>query len=408
LKRLFLSVLAIVVFFWATWIATRPSADAAGGAPQIVRPGVVHRTIVRRAGPWNIHVLEIDLRRSDLEVGTARAGDRFYGRETVSSIAARKSEEGRVVVAAMNGDYFNPATGEAQNNQISGGVFVKAFSSPGLRPEYVDIPNSQFALTVDRRPSIDQYRFDGSLLGRDGSRLPLAGVNIVPRRGGITLFNAFFGESSPAVTHADSALHLPLQQIARRGDTLITLCAGPPLASGALPLYADNLVLGGYRFSALRSLRRWHRGDTLMLVLSLQPRRGRITELIGGWPRLVRDGRSVFTALGFPENPGAAVFAKRHPRSGIGFSRDGRILYFVTVDGRQNNSAGMSLPEFAKLMVSLGIAQGLNLDGGGSTTLVVNGEVVNSPSDPTGERPVGNCLLLYARLRPPGGATASP
>jgi exopolysaccharide biosynthesis protein len=80
----------------------------------------------------------------------------------------------------------------------------------------------------------------------------------------------------------------------------------------------------------------------------------------------------------------------------------------VTVDGRQNNSAGMSLPEFAKLMVSLGIAQGLNLDGGGSTTMLINGEVVNSPSDPTGERPVGNCLLLYARVPPTNRTAAYP
>lgn len=408
MKRFFLLVLAIAAYFWACWFATRPLADATGGVPQIVRPGVLHRTIVRRAGPWNIHVLEIDLRRPDLEVGTARAGDRFYGRETVSSIAARKGDEGRVVVAALNGDYFNPATGEVQNNQIAGGIFVKAFASPGLRPEFVDIPNSQFALTADGRPSIDQYRFDGTVAGRDGSRLPLGGVNTIPRRGGMTLFNAFFGETSPATSHADSSLQLPLQQLVRRSDTLVALCTGPPLASGALPLHDGFLVLGGYRSAALHFLRRWHRGDTLVLVLSLQPRRGVITELIGGWPRLVRDGRSVFAAPGFPENPGAAVFAKRHPRSGIGFSRDGRTLYFVTVDGRQNNSAGMSLPEFAKLMVSLGIAQGLNLDGGGSTTMLINGEVVNSPSDPTGERPVGNCLLLYARVPPTNRTAAYP
>jgi exopolysaccharide biosynthesis protein len=59
----------------------------------------------------------------------------------------------------------------------------------------------------------------------------------------------------------------------------------------------------------------------------------------------------------------------------------------------------MSLQEFAELMVSFGIAQGMNLDGGGSTTMVVEGNVVNSPSDAAGERPVANCLILLGRKK---------
>lgn len=57
----------------------------------------------------------------------------------------------------------------------------------------------------------------------------------------------------------------------------------------------------------------------------------------------------------------------------------------------------MSLVEFANLMLSIGVYEGLNLDGGGSTTMVVDGEVVNKPSDPTGERPVGNALVVFYR-----------
>ncbi len=407
MKRLILLVCVVTAYAWAAWTAGRPDTGTASGVPQIVRPGVIHRRIVRRSGPWQIHVLEIDLRRRELDVGTARAGDRFYGRETVSSIAARKNSVSRAVVAGLNGDYFNPATGEVQNNQIADGVFVKAFASPGPRPEFVDIPNSQFVLTTDRRPAIDQYVFDGSLLRRGGVRTPLAGVNVLPRRGGLTVFNGFFGESSPPTTPGDSALHVPLRILLRRGDTLATLCTGMSSAWGGIPLHADSIVLAGYRTAALRALGGPAPGDTLFLVLSVRPRPGEITALIGGWPRLVRDGRSVFSLPGFPENPGAAVFARRHPRTGVGYSRDGRTLYFVTVDGRQEASVGMSLPEFASLMVSLGVAQGLNLDGGGSTTMILNGEVVNSPSDPTGERPVGNCLLLYERLQPPPPAGAA-
>ncbi len=72
-------------------------------------------------------------------------------------------------------------------------------------------------------------------------------------------------------------------------------------------------------------------------------------------------------------------------------------MYFIAVDGRTRISVGMSLVEFADLMLASGAYQGMNLDGGGSTTLVIDGKIVNAPSDPTGERPIGNCLLLYER-----------
>lgn len=392
-------LLPLLAFLWGAWWATQPADRPLNGEPELVRPGVLHRVLVNRPGPQRINVLEIDLRRADLEVASARAGDRFHGRETVSSIATRKSEPSRYVVAAVNGDYFNPATGEIQNNQVAGGVIVKAFLSPGLRPEYVDIPNSQFAMTDNGRPFIEQFRFEGAVIWKNGSVDPLSGVNIIPRRGGLTLFNTYIGESSPVAAPADTALHLPFLTLRRIGDTLICLCTGQPVALGSVPIGENRLVLAGYRGSYRPLLGRVTAGDTVRFVLALRPERGRIVELIGGWPRIVRDGRSVFRAREFPENPASAIFARRHPRTAVGVSRDGNTLFLVTVDGRQENSAGMSLPELADLMVSLGVAQGLNLDGGGSTTMVINGEVVNSPSDPTGERPIGNCLLVYARTR---------
>jgi exopolysaccharide biosynthesis protein len=67
----------------------------------------------------------------------------------------------------------------------------------------------------------------------------------------------------------------------------------------------------------------------------------------------------------------------------------------VVVDGRQpNHSVGMSLPELTDLARSLGLVDALNLDGGGSSTMVVKGEVVNRPSDPTGPRPVSDAIVV--------------
>ena len=69
----------------------------------------------------------------------------------------------------------------------------------------------------------------------------------------------------------------------------------------------------------------------------------------------------------------------------------------VVVDGRRAWSVGMSLTELADQLLALGAFQAMNLDGGGSSTLWVRGTIVNYPSDPAGERPVGNALMIVPR-----------
>ena len=89
----------------------------------------------------------------------------------------------------------------------------------------------------------------------------------------------------------------------------------------------------------------------------------------------------------------------RHPRTAIGIKANGKVI-LLTVDGRQENSAGMSLHELTKIMRWLGCVSAINLDGGGSTTLwVQNIGVINYPSDNKkwdheGERKVANVLVL--------------
>ena len=95
----------------------------------------------------------------------------------------------------------------------------------------------------------------------------------------------------------------------------------------------------------------------------------------------------------------------RHPRTAVAITKNNRVL-LITVDGRQENSAGMSLFELTKFISWLGATQAINLDGGGSTTLWVNsnegGAVVNYPSDNKkwdhdGERKVANVILLLKK-----------
>jgi exopolysaccharide biosynthesis protein len=77
----------------------------------------------------------------------------------------------------------------------------------------------------------------------------------------------------------------------------------------------------------------------------------------------------------------------------------------VEVDGRQRASAGMTLPELADYMVKIGCREALNFDGGGSATLWVYGNVMNTPSEGR-ERPAANALVIVQDKRAPAGAPA--
>jgi exopolysaccharide biosynthesis protein len=74
-------------------------------------------------------------------------------------------------------------------------------------------------------------------------------------------------------------------------------------------------------------------------------------------------------------------------------------LYFVAIDGRYSESEGMKIAELAQLMQSLNCEQAMNLDGGGSTLLYANGQVVNRPSDPAGPRKVVSAVLVRDRFK---------
>ena len=92
--------------------------------------------------------------------------------------------------------------------------------------------------------------------------------------------------------------------------------------------------------------------------------------------------------------------ATKHPRSAIAVTKDKRVL-FITVDGRSpGNALGMRLPELAHLIKVMGGKEALNLDGGGSTMLYLDGEILNHPSDNgrfdhQGERRIPNIIYYY-------------
>ena len=112
-----------------------------------------------------------------------------------------------------------------------------------------------------------------------------------------------------------------------------------------------------------------------------------VTDAMGGSTVLMQDGHIVLGTC-------TGAICSRNPRTAIGLTADGRIA-LVVVDGRQSGSVGMSLGELANFFQRLGVDSAMNLDGGGSSSMVVRGRVVNHPSDGF-ERSVTNALLVKA------------
>jgi exopolysaccharide biosynthesis protein len=112
---------------------------------------------------------------------------------------------------------------------------------------------------------------------------------------------------------------------------------------------------------------------------------------------LVSHGVKRITAVQelFDAASGVAV-AQRAPRTALAMLKDGALLFMV-VDGRSRHSRGATLDELAGMLVALGAWDAINLDGGGSSAMVVNGTVVNRPSDAYGLRKVRSVLMVTDR-----------
>lgn len=115
--------------------------------------------------------------------------------------------------------------------------------------------------------------------------------------------------------------------------------------------------------------------------------RWRMQTAVGGGPALISNSKINIT------NNEEIMFAgerinDRHPRTAMGYTDDGKFI-ILTVEGRfQGIAEGASLPHLARILLDLHCVEALNLDGGGSSCMLVNGKNTITPSDKTGQRPV--------------------
>ncbi|MGH2756953.1 MAG: phosphodiester glycosidase family protein [Actinomycetota bacterium] len=360
-------------------LSSFPAAPATGRSVRRygrIGSGVVHKIIRNRKIPRVIHVVIADVAGpSALKVSLSNGS--LPGLERTSSMARRNN-----AIAAINGDFFRPSgrpvaafakSGELVQTPLVWGANL-AFGNGGRRT-FMGHPNVSVKLVT----------------ASSGNSVRLARVNEGrPRRSQVKLYTKSGGRLVRPPRNACSA------RLRRRGSNRFVSSTAQivaPFKVKAIRCRRARMKLRGGVVVAAR-----RRGQGKAFIRSLRNHRRQrlawslgwpnVAETIGGNPVLVKDGELAYNNL-----RGSHSIFNVHPRTGVGIRGDGKIL-LVTVDGRRPRySRGMTLMGFARLMKSLGARWALNLDGGGSTTMVVKGRVMNRPSDGR-ERPVGSALMI--------------
>jgi hypothetical protein len=397
--------------------ATTPVSDPAPArghpaAPSdTLAPGVVHRFTWREEGPWAIHVVELDPRVCGVALRSSAALHRVVGVEATSSMARRGGPAGSPALVAINADFFRAEPfGVPEGPQVAAGVVVvtQGAYGPSVAKRF-GIRQPVFGMARGAGAFVGEAMVAGSAWadasgsglgsgsglvepggsGGSGGSRPLARVNGPPGADSLALYNGFAGGETPADTGVVEVVVRIVVVAAAAGDTARGVVVAVDTLPAGVEVPMDGVVLAG-RGLAADWLRTLTTGDSVAWTLPFQGAPGPVEELVGGFPLLLLDGEPALDRVPAIRE---AFAARRHPRSAVAIRSDGTIL-LVTVDGRQPGySDGMTLPELTDLLVELGATDALNLDGGGSTALVVRGVLVNRPSDPV-ERAVANALLV--------------
>lgn len=371
-------------------------------AVDTIAPGIMHYRVKRPSGPFNVQIVTVPV-GSRYEFIAARAFDSLRGRERVTDMVRRRRERGEQIRVALNADFFDlrGGTGTNENNQVLDGEIWKANPVTDSPFDTFRNSHSQFAIGANGRPYLDRFSYAGRVEGSCG-RFTLDGVNSLPRvPNALILFSAAYGDAPRRDSmHAPRELEVRASTTTGPGIGALELSTDGRSAVANAPVTTiarDRAVLAAYGTTATRLDSIARCTGTLRVAHAFAPDRGRLTMVIGGWPRVVQDGRNLGAIADSLEGTFPRFSAQRHPRSAVGFSRDSNTVYLVAVDGRQETYDGMSLVELGDFLLSIGVYQGLNFDGGGSTALVIDGKLVNRPSDQAGERAVGNALLVRDR-----------
>ncbi|HMU33279.1 MAG TPA: phosphodiester glycosidase family protein [Pyrinomonadaceae bacterium] len=341
-----------------------------------VHPGVEYAQVSRIIDGKNVNfnLLRLDLKKVRLDV--VHAMDAAIGTETTSSLARRHN-----AVAAINAGFFR------LDNSIFAGDNVGyltidgyVWSEPTMERGAIGIINRRKKTEV----FLDRWRFAGYLRLKSGDRPDvLMGLNREINGDEVVAYTPAFGTLAPRTGD--------VRLVIRKGRVV-----GECLDTCEIPKNGFVLVGNGARSNILKQLKTGDRVQTVWDIVSKNNAYPayRIEDAVAGVPLLIRDGKIDIT---WKEEGASKSFVEtQHPRTAVANLKDGKFL-MLTADGRSEASGGIDLYDLADFLLQLGAVDALNLDGGGSTTMVLDDKVVNHPSDKGGERKIGDALIVTLR-----------
>lgn len=338
------------------------------------------------------NVVEVDLQNPNVKLDTmAGSNNQFTKKQTVREMAAETG-----AVAAVNGDFFNTkAEGVPIGPQIMNGKLLA--TPPYLSGFY------SFALDKDNKPLIDLFTFKGNIMTKDFSSYPLGGVNKTyywfepdgthSMIDGLFMYTNAWGQ----IDRSNDGVTVPTEVLVRNGK--IEKIAPAGIIEMIAPTDGYILRASGKADEFVKAhMKVGEPLQALYEVLPLDSQKKYNTKqfrtMIGGGTILVDEGKPAE----FSRQD--ANYTGYRSRTAIGYSRDQRYAYLVTVD-RWEDSTGLSLPEMQQLLIKIGAWKGMNLDGGGSTQMAarplgdVQPQLVNQP-EIGGERKVVNGMGVYS------------
>ncbi len=301
-----------------------------------IAPGVIYYKIRDNHDSTTVHELSINLEKGNYRLLSVKAHNKLKARETTSSMFKRMLGKGYNVIAGINADFFNIKNGENENNMIIDGTVEKAVHITDSPYDTFNNIHSQFAFTYKKKPLIERFSFAGSIIWPDGSTDKLDHVNSYIDTNGYTLFNKYQGAWLPISKshHGFSAIYLT--KSGNKGDTLIFKLNGNIVHDSALKIIPDEYILTASNNLSDYLKEKSSEDGRLKVVLNFIPGHGRIETLVGGWPRLIKDGKEIASSADSIEGTFPRFSVVKHPRTGIGFSKDSTIVYLFAVTDEVN------------------------------------------------------------------------
>ena len=306
--------------------------------------------------PVRINVVELSRGVNDrLIVEPAIASDTLAARSKISNIAQRQN-----AIVAIDGGYFKPQTGVPLGTLM---INKKIYTGPIYDRVALGIFDNGFDMArVQLRASLLTNKGDIKIDNINQPRM-LSTNTIV--------YTQDWGEYSPPTPKYG-------KQIVVSGNRLIS----SSYDSNRIP--KDGYVIVGPQ----KKLDSILGAKKCKLNIQINPEWQNVNHIIGGGPYLVKHGE-IYVDTSAQK---LLAIGGRNPRTAIGYTKSGNLI-MLTADGREGASIGLTLNELANLMKELGCVNAMNLDGGGSTVMYINGKVVNKPAV-QGGIPLSHTLMI--------------